>query len=349
LWLNNYENHRTDTEFEDALISKVFIFQLVNSFAALTYVSFIKNFLGISCVKNNCIGDAAASLSTIFIVRLMTSAVTQVFVRQFLQGQKEASETKGLEPGVFPTPLEEQYILDEYPVLLGTLQDYAALIIQYGFTILFVGAAPIAPLLSFVSSYIQIRIDGWRLCQAHRRPQPRTAEDIGVWQDMVEIISFLSVVYNFGLLFFTSHYLIDVSWEFRCAAYPSDCLPVTLSSDHCAHLLCPLHCGTRWIMFIVVEHSMFILKGVLSSSIGDTPEEVEMQLARQNFLCSKVIDNMPDPVEEEYQMSSKKTNIIIADSDYDWEDPNAGNDVDDDEDADVIPPAGGGGGEETKV
>jgi hypothetical protein len=100
-------------------------------------------------------------------------------------------------------------------------------------------------------------------------------------------------------------------------------------------------------MFLVVEHSMFILKGVLSSSIGDTPEEVEMQLARQNFLCSKVIDNMPDPVEEEYQMSSKKPNIIIADSDYDWEDPNAGNDVDDDEDADVIPPAGGG--EETKV
>ena len=38
-----------------------------------------------------------------------------------------------------------------------------------------------APTLAFVSAYIQIRIDGWRLCQAHRRPQPKTAEDMGEW------------------------------------------------------------------------------------------------------------------------------------------------------------------------
>ena len=228
-------------------------------------------------------GDAAASLSTIFIVRLVTSAVVNVFVRKFLQGKKEDDETGGLEPGVTPTPIEEQYILDEYPVLLGTLQDYAALIIQYGYTILFVGACPIAPMLSFVSSYIQIRIDGWKLCQAHRRPQPRTAEDMGVWQDMIEIISFLSVVYNFALIFFTSHYLVDVAWEYR------------------------------WIMFICVEHTMFVLKGVLSSIVEDVPEEVQMQLSRQDFLCSKVIDNLPDSIEEEYKPSSKKTNIIIAD------------------------------------
>ena len=80
--LNDYENHRTDTEYEDNLISKIFIFQLVNSFAALTYVSFIKYFLGIECVNNDCIGDSAASLSTIFIVRLVSSAVVNVFVRK---------------------------------------------------------------------------------------------------------------------------------------------------------------------------------------------------------------------------------------------------------------------------
>jgi hypothetical protein len=80
--LNDFENHRTESEYEDNLISKVFIFQLVNSFAALTYVSFIKYFLNIPCVKNNCIGDSATSLSTIFIVRLVASAIINVFVRQ---------------------------------------------------------------------------------------------------------------------------------------------------------------------------------------------------------------------------------------------------------------------------
>lgn len=36
--LNNYENHRTDTEYEDALIAKTFAFQFVNSYASLFYM-----------------------------------------------------------------------------------------------------------------------------------------------------------------------------------------------------------------------------------------------------------------------------------------------------------------------
>jgi anoctamin-10/anoctamin-7 len=80
--LNEYENHRTDTDYEDNLIAKIFIFQLVNSFAALTYVSFIKSFLGLNCIRNNCIYDASATLSTIFIIRLVTQLITEVFVRR---------------------------------------------------------------------------------------------------------------------------------------------------------------------------------------------------------------------------------------------------------------------------
>jgi hypothetical protein len=62
-------------------------------------------------------------------------------------------------------------VLDEYPQILGTLTDYAGLVIQFGYTVLFVAAFPLAPTMAFVSSFIQIRIDGWKLCQAFRRPQ----------------------------------------------------------------------------------------------------------------------------------------------------------------------------------
>lgn len=43
--LNDYENHRTDTQYEDALIAKTFIFQFVNSFASLFYTSFVKPYM----------------------------------------------------------------------------------------------------------------------------------------------------------------------------------------------------------------------------------------------------------------------------------------------------------------
>jgi hypothetical protein len=60
----------------------------------------------------------------------------------------------------------------------------------------------------------------------------------------------------------------------------------------------------------------------------------------QDFLCSKVIDNTPDQEEEEYQASNKKANIIIADTDYDWFDPNElfGDDDDEDEEDEIPAP-----------
>ena len=41
-FLNQYENHQTETEFEDALIGKVFIFNFINTFAAVFTVGFLK-------------------------------------------------------------------------------------------------------------------------------------------------------------------------------------------------------------------------------------------------------------------------------------------------------------------
>jgi hypothetical protein len=50
--LTDYENHRTDTEYEDSLIAKTFVFQFVNSFSALFYITFIKPYL----VQDPCLG-----------------------------------------------------------------------------------------------------------------------------------------------------------------------------------------------------------------------------------------------------------------------------------------------------
>lgn len=99
----------------------------------------------------------------------------------------------------------------EYHVMLGTFDDYAEMIIQFGYATMFVAAFPLAAAMSFVNNYIgawcwvvliyvrccgfaqssvhslliiriaEIRVDGWKLCQICRRPEPRSAEDIGTW------------------------------------------------------------------------------------------------------------------------------------------------------------------------
>lgn len=42
--LTEWENHRTETEFEDAVISKVFLFEFVNNYFVLFYISIIRPF-----------------------------------------------------------------------------------------------------------------------------------------------------------------------------------------------------------------------------------------------------------------------------------------------------------------
>jgi hypothetical protein len=41
--------------------------------------------------------------------------------KQILQYMKEKKESSGLEPGVVPSPIEQQYVLSEYDVVKGPL------------------------------------------------------------------------------------------------------------------------------------------------------------------------------------------------------------------------------------
>ena len=118
---------------------------------------------------------------------------------------------------------ETEYSLEQYDSLMGSLEDYAELAIQYGYVTLFVAAFPLAPLLAYVSNIVEIRTDGWKLLHAHRwdalqsayaiilpswfqycrRPQPMGAQDIGTWMSILQLTSVISVVTNAGIICFT--------------------------------------------------------------------------------------------------------------------------------------------------
>lgn len=48
-----------------------------------------------------------------------------------------------------------------------------------------------------------------------RRPEPRTAEDIGTWYTILEIMGFVAITVNAGLVAFTGNFAIDVTWPSR--------------------------------------------------------------------------------------------------------------------------------------
>lgn len=92
--MNDYENHRTYTEYENALATKIFIFQFVNSFNSLIIIAFVKryfDFLG-GCVKsyifvkqvstaNYCDEELSNQMVTIMIMNFVKSIGEVYFLK----------------------------------------------------------------------------------------------------------------------------------------------------------------------------------------------------------------------------------------------------------------------------
>lgn len=77
--VNDWENHRTEVAYENALTAKTFIFQFVNSYVALFYIAFVKPFIGdLDACVISCLNELQTALSTIFLVRLATGNVLKV-------------------------------------------------------------------------------------------------------------------------------------------------------------------------------------------------------------------------------------------------------------------------------
>lgn len=280
--LTQYENHRTDTEYEDSLIAKTFIFQFVNSFASLFYIAFIKPYISdIDPCIGSCMSELQASLGTIFLTRLATGSLLKILIPYMTKKQKEKSETKGADIDDL-TDVELAYIQQEYHVMLGPFADYANLVIQFGYATMFIAAYPLAMTMSFISNYVEMRVDAWKLCQLCRRPEPRSCEDIGTWYTILEIISFAAVLVNSGLVAFTGNNAINYTWPERI-----------------------------WIFF-GMSFGIMMVKYIIAIYVPDTPQEVDIQLKRQEFFLSKIVDNVPDDDNEALVKNSHAENKYVV-------------------------------------
>lgn len=346
LRLNNQENHRTDTEYEDALIAKTFLFQFVNSFASLFYISFVKPFIqSIDPCTGSCMMELQQTLATIFLTRLAIGNLTELgipLVKTMLESRKRhesvkahkaqqelerqtlenalagqgrmsdlpsaskeglelsyrggldetlgdmsstdpavlAARKKYLDEGKYEmSEIEKSYAMEEYHVMLGPFEDYAEMVIQFGYTTMFIAGFPLATVMSLINNYVEIRVDAWKLCHVCRRPEPRSCEDIGTWGSILEVVSYASIFVNSALVAFTTSITVNYTWTERI-----------------------------WI-FILMASGLFVIRWTIGWLIPDTPVEVAIQLERQEYICRKVCDN----VEDDDDSGLGKNNFITPD------------------------------------
>mmetsp|Transcript_7686 Transcript_7686/g.10234 ORF Transcript_7686/g.10234 Transcript_7686/m.10234 type:complete len:705 (-) Transcript_7686:312-2426(-) len=262
IFLTNHENHRTDVAFEDNLIGKLFVFQFINTFSSFFYIAFAVKLLGHE--EEECGGNCMDSLAKNIAIIFMTSLVFQNFNESMVPFVKYRlnlfKETFGAKKKVLGQA-EKEYSRVEYDHVMGVLDDYAELAVQFGFLTMFVVAYPTTPLLAFFNNWVEQRTDAYKLLYLHQRPVPTRVQDIGTWQSVFTLIAGISVMTNAAIVTFVMGGVFG---------------------GHSNQ--------TKIWGFAIILYIVFGLQSFIGFVIPDVTEEVTMQLQRQDFLSNLVMN-----------------------------------------------------------
>ncbi|XP_056657023.1 anoctamin-9 isoform X2 [Monodelphis domestica] len=223
LKLCDFEKPRTFSERESNFTIKFFTFQFFAHFSSLFYIAF---FLGRinghpgnqvriggqwrleECHPSGCMMDLFVQMAVIMGLKQTLSNCVEYlspWLKVRLRRVRECPQARRpAEPS-----LEQwlhNYCLNQVNVF-SLFDEFMEMMIQYGFTTIFVAAFPLAPLLALFSNLIEIRLDAIKMVRLQRRLVPRKAKDIGTWLLVLEAIGVLAVIANGMIISFTSEFI----------------------------------------------------------------------------------------------------------------------------------------------
>ena len=286
------ENHRTDQEYGDYLILKVSLFKFINSFASFFYIAFIAAYIPAKfdddgddpsrsypgrCGHPSCMIPLQSNLFIIFVSQIAGNSVAQIvgpYVNYLLRSQVYGVKIlpsiygKMREKDKFRIlSVEQQQAKPVYDPIDDGVEDFAEIVIQFGFLTLFIPALPPAGLFAMIFNTFQIKTDSLKLLKYYQRPFPLQDNDIGTWKVIFSIISGLAMVTNGGLIFFTMQLkeLENVELEHKI-----------------------------WFFLFFIIGVQFLRKLIEVTISGNEKEEITIQGKRTNYIVSKLIDKLHD-------------------------------------------------------
>ncbi|XP_023221241.1 anoctamin-7-like isoform X1 [Centruroides sculpturatus] len=279
--LTNWENHQTQSAYNDALIIKLFSFQFANTYTSLFYIAFFRKDPGESGIlglgkeyRDDCEekenDNCMALLSFQLLVLMITKLIPKLYYDIILPCLKNAFKccTRSNQIDISSThhylvkemlkPQEENFRLEEM----------TEKVIQYGYIMMFAASCPLAPLVALLFNLLDMRIDAKRLLWWNRRPVAYRDNDIGIWFHIIRFINILGTITNAFLIAFTSN--LGNYLEF----------------------------GLAMVVVFIFEHFIFAIKFLIDIIIPDIPESVMLDRKRDRFVIAHFMSVVSDSNED---------------------------------------------------
>lgn len=205
---NNWENHKTESDYRNRLIAKVFSFRFVNCFVSLYYYAFSSEH-SMLVLSVQLAGFVVASQVWNNLVEVVIPCVTRKWRRKRMRYklEKAAAKEKGRRARLLVRQARSKAWQESQLPEYDTFEDYAEMCIQFGYVTFFSVAFPLAPLMAMLNNFVEIRGDAYKLCYNTQRPVATKSEGIGVWFNVLRLMSLMAVLTNCAHIAFTSQWL----------------------------------------------------------------------------------------------------------------------------------------------
>ncbi|XP_038155699.1 anoctamin-4-like isoform X2 [Cyprinodon tularosa] len=231
LFLTNLEQPRTESEWENSFTFKMFLFQFVNLNSSTFYIAFfLGRFTGRpgaylrlinrwkleECHPSGCLIDLCMQMGIIMVLKQTWNNFMELgypLIQNWWTRQRLKRDHGHIPKASLPQ-WEKDYNLQSMNAY-GLFDEYLKMILQFGFTTIFVAAFPLAPLLALINNIIEIRLDAYKFVTQWRRPLPSQAKDIGIWYGILEGIGILSVITNAFVIAVTSDFIPRLVYAYK--------------------------------------------------------------------------------------------------------------------------------------
>ncbi|XP_064097661.1 anoctamin-10-like isoform X1 [Macrobrachium nipponense] len=285
--MTDWENHRTQYEYDWHRVSKLVVFEFVNNFSSLFYIAFYIQDMDMLC----------SQVATMLIVTQMINHFQEALLpyvvkktyNQFADSvvtnlKKHPLTAKLFEDVAKPlrgAPLEEQPVsilvldpkdpriiqareeadLDPYE---DAYDDYLEMFLQFGYVFMFSSVYPMAAFWAVLNNILELKTDAFKLCRVYQRPRVKKVGSIGVWQGAFELIGAVAVMTNCALL----------------------CLSPRLRP------LAPAASPVEWVLlFVLLEHLILLGKMALMWLVPDQPLWVRQALEKISYQSKLALKN----------------------------------------------------------
>ncbi|KAM4688363.1 anoctamin-10 isoform 1-T2 [Discoglossus pictus] len=247
-FLTSWENHRLQSSYQNHLVLKVLVFNIVNCFASLFYIAFVMYDLKL----------LRQSLATLLITSQILNQFVEAVLPYWLQkryNRQAKKKVKSLNVDTDIMLLEQIYLEKQMDTYKDTFDDYLELFLQFGYVSLFSCVYPLAAVFAVLNNITEIYTDAIKMCHVYKRPFAEPAASIGVWELAFEVMGVIAVITN-------------------CALIGMSPQVTSLFQDSTMDLI---------LIVAGIEHILLAVKFILALVIPDQPYDIRVKLARLEF------------------------------------------------------------------